>query len=189
MLKGIYKAALLATLAVTGSGYIYAYDGGVGSGGWYSGLMLGPTSSGASSSSSNSKTSVGARLFLGWEANPFFSYEGGLSTYPQSINSEGCTSKNQRKLYFDLLLKASMPVGQGSAIFTKLGAATNIYVPGLDSCKDNSTGTKFYPAISLGAGLPVSDGLNIDVSWNRFIFGGTIKNIDFYALGFYYRFG
>jgi hypothetical protein len=76
MIKRIYSCIIFAILA-SASTYIFASGGGSG---YYTGLMLGPTTTGSSTGTSNSsKTSVAGRIFLGYEANPNFSYEGGLS--------------------------------------------------------------------------------------------------------------
>ena len=95
--------------------------------GYYAGFMLGPTKS----SGSGNSNSFGGRVFGGYEANPFISYEMGVVAYPQSSadsTGSGCTSSNQRVVYLDALLKGSMPLG-GGGIYTKVGAATNINPP------------------------------------------------------------
>lgn len=182
MLKRKHNFAgwLMGVLLVSNS-----FASGGSDSGYYAGIMLGPTTSG--SSSTNSKTSAGGRFYLGYETNPNFSYEAGLSTYPQSTSSAGCTAKNQRKLYFDLALKATVLFSDTIGIYTKLGPATSIYVPGLDSCKQG-TGVKFYPSISLGVSAGLANNTVLDVSWNRLILGGSTKYIELYAIGFSYHF-
>lgn len=155
---------------------------------YYAGAMLGPTTSATSSSSSStSKTSAGARFFVGYEANQNFSYEGGLSFYPQSTSSEGCTAQNQRKIYFDLVLKGTLMFSETIGIYSKLGPATNIYLPGLNSCGEG-TATKIYPTMSVGTSLGLTGNAVLDVSWNRLILGGTAKYIQLYGVGLSYHF-
>jgi hypothetical protein len=182
MLKRIFNAVAIVVVAAAS---VVSYADGSG---FYAGAMIGPTATGGSSSSgSSSKNSWGGRGFLGYSTNPYFSYEGGLAVYPQSTISTGCTSSNQRKLYFDLLLKGSMPISGGTGVYAKAGAATSVYVPGLNSCKSSGSGN-LYPAVSIGGSASVTNSTALDVSWNRYIYGGSVKNIDLYAIGFIYSF-
>lgn len=158
--------------------------------GYYAGFMFGPTSSG----NSQKYSSFGGRFFAGYEANPYFSYEGGLIAYPQSTgsttsnNNNGCNASNQRILYLDVLLKALLPVSSSGGIYSKAGVATNINLPFLNSCKESNNMGNFYPEIDLGAYFDLSEGFVTDISWNRLITGGSTKNIDLYAIGFTYHF-
>lgn len=183
MQKRIFSAIIFVIL-ISASTFIYASGDGSG---YYTGLMLGPTTTGSNTGSSNSKTSLAGRFFLGYETNPNFGYEGGLSIYPQSVSSAGCTAANQRNLYFDVLLKAALPLTGGVGPFTKVGAATPIYIPGLSSCK-SGTAAQLYPSITLGVTADLAENQVLDLSWNRLVFGGSIKYIDFYAIGFTYHF-
>jgi hypothetical protein len=157
--------------------------------------MAGPTTTGSNQgNNSTSNTSAGLVALLGYEANPFISYEGELLIYPQNQSSSsdssnsGCSASNQKKLYLDLLLKGTMPITGAVGIFSKAGVATSIYLPGLNSCKQNSNMANFYPSISLGTNFSLSEGIIADLSWNRLITGGSLKNIDLYAIGFSYHF-
>lgn len=156
--------------------------------GFYAGFMLGPTSNGGGGSDSGGKTSYATRFLLGYEKNPFLSYEAGLAFYPQSTSgSTGCSSSSDKQLYFDVVLKGTMPVSDSIGIFAKAGAATTVYIPGLNSCQEG-TAAKFYPTVSAGGSFGLTDGLFADISWNRLGVRGDLSYIDLYALGFSYHF-
>jgi hypothetical protein len=86
-----------------------------------------------------------------------------------------------------VLLKGALPLSGGVGTYSKVGAATPIYIPGLSSCK-SGTAAQFYPSISLGVTADLAENQVLDISWNRLVFGGSIKYIDLYAIGFSYHF-
>ena len=173
------------------------YAFGESDSGYYLGFMAGPTTSGTSNTTSSKTSSFGLGFALGYEANPFFSYEVGLQGYPQAQGSEseesestnsGCSSANQRKLYLNVALKGTLPLARGIGIFSKAGIATPIFLPFLNSCKENNNMAQFYPTVSLGSSFELSNGLVADLSWSRIVTRGATKNIDLYALGISYHF-
>ncbi len=208
MRKRTIKKFLLGTTIITSLCAMNAYAVGPG---MYMGLMFGPATNDGSEQRAqvlNSPTTVlatpksnqfASRVFAGYQMNKYVAVETGI-TYIPSVNFTTkndvptCGSTSMRVRDVEVLGKGIIPFGNYFDIFGKAGVA---YVyqsqggalnPDLNSdCGKTKYTSKFAPAISFGASYNLSQSWVADVSVNRIMVGGILKNITTLAIGLSYH--
>jgi opacity protein-like surface antigen len=192
----------LAMAAVTNT---YAMDEGL-----YMGLMFGPSTNSAdtvqaqvedepfTTTATPKKNQFGTRVYLGYQTNKFFAVEGGLTYFSQigySTNGvDTCSGSHAQVSTFDILGKGILPLGK-LGIYGKAGVivsytqSTGDLNPDLTStCGKSDHSVNARPGFGAGISYDLSQNWVADVSWNRFMVGGVVNSIDYYALGFSYHF-
>jgi len=144
-------------------------------------------------------TGIGARIFAGYQLNPYFGLEGGYTYYsPSQYKTSApvtCSTPTIKTQALDFVGKGIVPI-QDFALFAKAGVAiASVSSSGslntsttMDSCGSNSRTTVFRPTVGLGASYDLTQNWVADISWSRIISGSNIRAADLIALGLSYHF-
>lgn len=207
MRKRIIKKVLFTI--VTSQCAMSAYAVGPG---LYMGAMFGPATNDGSTQQAqvlNSPTTVPAnpksnqfasRAFVGYQINRWAAFEAGL-TYIPSVNFttkgdvQTCGSTTMRVRDFELLGKGIVPFGNTFDVYGKAGVAYVYQSTGgalnpdlSEECGKTKYTSKFAPAVSVGASYALSQSWVTDISINRIMVSGILKNITTFQLGLSYHF-
>lgn len=146
---------------------------------------------------SPSNTGLGARLFLGYSANPYVGMEGGYTYFAPSTysipNSSVCGDPSIQEHAFDVVGKGTFPIKNFGAYmkagiaFTSSTSSGRLLDPN-SSCHSQSTQRSIRPTVALGVSYDLTQNWVSDFSWTRIVGGGTFKNADLIALGISYHF-
>tara|TARA_R110000868_G_scaffold213004_1_gene462900 strand:+ start:2553 stop:3194 length:642 start_codon:yes stop_codon:yes gene_type:complete len=198
-----FKFAQIALLVLTTS---LSLSSAAAEPGFLVGLMLGPGRTAkpkddTTTTSTNSRSQIGARLYIGYQFNNYTGIESGL-TYFSTVNkqdSEGDEPKpsgNKSRGSFDITAKGMVPMTPYFDLFGKLGmAATNSSKTGAinsnidGTCNQTIGNVTFCPTASIGLSYNINQSVVADLSANRIIFSGSssVKYQDFYAIGISYH--
>ena len=146
-----------------------------------------------------STNQFGARVYMGYKANPYAGFESGF-TYFSTIdykNNSGlptCGGTTATVRDIDFLGRASLPI-RSVEVFGKAGAALTFLTTskGLNSgsngqCGETNRDLKVVPEFSIGASYDLSQNWVVDFSYSRLMVGSLVNNMNFYGLGFSYHF-
>lgn len=177
--------------------------------GFYMGLMLGPASNTGSTTQAQkvgggttivtpSTKQFGTRVLLGYKLNQYAGYEFGLDYFTKikydSKDVPTCNTPSATLKAFDFLAKGTVPMGSFD-VFGKAGAgfmydttSGSLNPDSTKSCGKSQRQTRVRPVLGIGASYDFTQNWVMDLSWTRYLVGGTIKNMDHYAVGVSYHF-
>lgn len=178
--------------------------------GFYMGLMLGPASN-TSGDQQAQKVGGGTtlvtarsgqfatRLFLGNKLNQYAGYELGIDYLTKiKYDSKGvntCNGPNASMRAFDVLVKGTLPLGSSFDVFGRAGAgymytttSGSLNPDQSKSCGASKHEGMVRPIVGIGASYDLTQNWVADLSWTRFMVGGTIQNMDAYSVGITYHF-
>lgn len=205
MPRNIFRHLILTSLILFSSTNVCAVAPG-----FYMGIMGGPSTNTGSTVDAQVQglpittpatprsQQFGTRLFMGNMINSYVGVEGGLSLYSKiKYDTKGvptCGGTTSRVRDFDVVVKGAYPIYMFD-IFGKAGVAlayqtnSGALNPNFGkSCGDSTNETKFRPTVSIGASYDFNQNWVADLSWNRTMVGGIVKNIDLFAIGIAYHF-
>ena len=130
---------------------------------------------------------------MGYKISNYGGVEGGLSYFSTiRYDTNGVATLYQpsaRVRDFDLLGAGYIPLRGGFELFGKGGVAITYETTSSAFNNGNSNyQTKFRPTISLGISYDITPSWVADLSVNRLMVGGIIKNVDMLAFGISYHF-
>lgn len=152
-------------------------------------------------------TQFGSRLFLGYKFNQYAGFEGGFTYFSgisyiltdPSLQAAAGTTGRVRSI--DFVGKLDYSYNNTLGIFTKIGAAAvytttpgglNVenYNPGppVKNSGSNTYTTKVSPTFAFGVSYDLNQNWQLDASWTRIFAGGSISNMNLYAVGLSYHF-
>lgn len=178
--------------------------------GFYMGLMLGPATNTASEQQAQTVGSgttlvtprtkqFGTRLYLGNKMSQYAGYELGID-YITKINFDTknvttCGSPSASMRAFDFLGKGTLPIGSAFDVFGKAGVgymytttSGSLNPDPTRSCGRSKHQGQVRPIFAVGASYDLTQNWVSDLTWTRYMVGGTIKNIDAYSIGISYHF-
>jgi len=186
------KLFSVAILSCSLASPVYAISNGP-----YFGFQAGSTNTHYTASqtttASPSNTGIGARLFLGYNFNPYAAIEGGFTHYAASTFNNVSNTANKptiRENAFDFVGKGIYPIStSGFAVFAKAGLSVMrvSYAGSLNTSGNGSTTTNARPIIGVGASYDINQHLVTDLSWTRVLSGGSVQSADFMSLGIAYH--
>lgn len=179
--------------------------------GFYMGVMLGPASNTSGNQQAQKATGggttvvtprtkqFGTRLYLGNKIGQYAGYEVGFDYFTKinydSKNVATCGGPNASAKGIDVVAKGIIPVSSSFDVFGKAGAAY-MYTTTSGSLNPDSTKScgaskhegQVRPVVAIGGSYDLTQNWVADLTWTRFMVGGTIQNIDAYSIGVSYHF-
>ena len=150
----------------------------------------------------------GTRVFIGNQINSYVAFELGLDYFtgisydakniPPGFDT--CSSLQARVRGFDGVVKGIFPFGNSFDVYVKAGPAliyettsgalngATMTSTGLITCGKSTHTTKVRLTGSIGASYAWNQNWVTDISWNRYMVGGIVNNVDYYAIGLSYHF-
>ena len=208
------KKGILAKSALMILSSLYVMNAYAVAPGFYMGIMGGPaTNSGGDIpvqtavppptvvTGKPKSTQFGSRIYIGYKINEYAGIEHGIAYYSGVKYNTGdvqpCSSAKARVRDLDLNAKGTYSFNSLFDVFGKAGVAlayqttSGALNPNLGptgQCGVSQYVTQFKPTISIGASYTMTQNIVIDGTWNRLMMGGTLGNVDMFALGFSYHF-
>ncbi|MDX1900505.1 MAG: outer membrane beta-barrel protein [Gammaproteobacteria bacterium] len=144
-----------------------------------------------------SSTGVGERLYFGGQFNRYAAFEMGYTHYANATYNVTLPSGNkpqQRVNVVDLTGKAIWPLAQQFSLFAKLGvgiarttSSGSIAKLNADGSPKSTTQTSLRPKIGIGASYDLTSRWQAELTFDRMMSGGGIKNADLISLGISYH--
>jgi len=138
------------------------------------------------------------RILFGYGFNKYIAAEAGYLWLPKvkiKKLTDGTTTANESfsENAADLVIKGTLPFDNGFGIFAKAGAGfvhrdSAKFTSGGVTAKAYSSSNKTVPVLGAGAQYYWTNNFYNDISYTHYFKSGSLRAIDFVALGFNYQF-
>ncbi|MCL5260979.1 MAG: outer membrane beta-barrel protein [Gammaproteobacteria bacterium] len=133
------------------------------------------------------------RFYAGYSFTDFIAAELGYGYYGSPVIKDKATGNTQDFIQqgLDLLCKISIPLDYGFSFYLK-GGANLVHRGALTNrgglFTDQNAHYKVAPEATIGAAYFFIPNMGLDISASRTFKNGSLPNMDFFALGFIYKF-